>query len=189
MLRLRRILLLVNYRPEYQHEWSGKTYFSQLRLDPLGKEQAEEMLTVLLGEVRRETYSMQRPYDQAFILDKTEGNPFFMEEIVQDVARTGSIDRQRRVRACRLYQYADLRLPDHCPRRPHRPYGSLTARRESPAANTGGDRARILVEPAYAKSSPNLKTNSTACSRVCRQVSLSTNSPRFLTSSTSSSMP
>ena len=44
-----RILLLVNYRPEYQHQWSGKTYFSQLRLDPLGKEQAEEMLAALLG--------------------------------------------------------------------------------------------------------------------------------------------
>ena len=45
-----RVLLLVNYRPEYQHTWSGKTYFSQLRLDPLGREQAEEMLTALLGE-------------------------------------------------------------------------------------------------------------------------------------------
>ncbi len=47
-----RILLLVNYRPEYQHNWSGKTYFSQLRLDPLGREQAEEMLTALLGRCR-----------------------------------------------------------------------------------------------------------------------------------------
>ena len=31
-----KVLLLVNYRPEYQHQWGGKTYYTQLRLDPLG---------------------------------------------------------------------------------------------------------------------------------------------------------
>jgi len=45
-----RILLLVNYRPEYRHECGNKTYYTQLRLDPLGKESADEMLTALLGE-------------------------------------------------------------------------------------------------------------------------------------------
>ena len=30
-----RLLLLVNYRPEYQHGWGSKTYYTQLRLDPL----------------------------------------------------------------------------------------------------------------------------------------------------------
>ena len=45
-----KILLLVNYRPEYSHQWSNKTYYTQLRLDPLGKESAEEMLTALLGD-------------------------------------------------------------------------------------------------------------------------------------------
>ena len=48
-----RILLLVNYRPEYRIEWGNKTYYTQLRLDPLGKESAEEMLTALLGDERR----------------------------------------------------------------------------------------------------------------------------------------
>jgi hypothetical protein len=45
-----RILLLVNYRPEYRHEWGHKTYYTQLRLDPLGKESADEMLGALLGD-------------------------------------------------------------------------------------------------------------------------------------------
>ena len=45
-----RILLLVNYRPEYSHQWNSKTYYTQLRLDPLGKESAEEMLSALLGD-------------------------------------------------------------------------------------------------------------------------------------------
>jgi class 3 adenylate cyclase len=44
-----RILLLVNYRPEYHHQWGSKTYYTQLRLDPLGKESADEMLGALLG--------------------------------------------------------------------------------------------------------------------------------------------
>jgi predicted ATPase len=44
-----RILLLVNYRPEYRHEWGSRTHYTQLRLDPLGRENAEEMLDALLS--------------------------------------------------------------------------------------------------------------------------------------------
>src|SRR5579864_4865053 len=44
-----KILLLVNYRPEYSHQWGSKTYYTQLRLDPLGRESAVEMLSALLG--------------------------------------------------------------------------------------------------------------------------------------------
>ena len=47
-----KILLLVNYRPEYSHQWNSKTYYTQLRLDPLGKESAEEMLSSLLATAR-----------------------------------------------------------------------------------------------------------------------------------------
>ena len=43
-----KILLLANYRPEYRHEWGQKTYYTQLRLAPLGKKEAEEFLDVLL---------------------------------------------------------------------------------------------------------------------------------------------
>jgi class 3 adenylate cyclase len=44
-----RLLLLVNYRPEYRHEWGSKTYYTQLRLDPLPPETAEALLDGLLG--------------------------------------------------------------------------------------------------------------------------------------------
>ena len=87
-----RILLLVNYRPEYQHEWGSKTYYTQLRLDPLGKEEAQELLTALLGE----WHAHLQPLKQ-LILEKTEGNPFFMEEIVQALRRAGSVG----TRCCR----------------------------------------------------------------------------------------
>jgi predicted ATPase/class 3 adenylate cyclase len=72
-----RLLLLVNYRPEFQHPWGSKTYYRQLRLDPLGSEEAGALLTTLLGD--REVL----PPLKAFILAKTSGNPFFMEELVQ----------------------------------------------------------------------------------------------------------
>ena len=45
-----RLLLLVNYRPEYQHGWGSKTYYTQLRLDPLPPASADEFLQALLGD-------------------------------------------------------------------------------------------------------------------------------------------
>ncbi|HVI85668.1 MAG TPA: AAA family ATPase, partial [bacterium] len=45
-----RVLLLVNYRPEYEHAWGRKTFYSQLRIDPLPPDSAEELLHALLGE-------------------------------------------------------------------------------------------------------------------------------------------
>ena len=123
-----RILLLVNYRPEYRHNWSGKTYFSQLRLDPLGKEHAEEMLSALLDDigsplsvqpvlsgveeegdrVRVGTDALQ-PLKR-FILDKTEGNPFFMEEIVQTLREQGVFSSDGGARRAAPLP-SDLRLP------------------------------------------------------------------------------
>ena len=44
------LLLLVNYRPEYQRAWGGKTSYSQLRLDALPAESAVGLLGALLGD-------------------------------------------------------------------------------------------------------------------------------------------
>ena len=82
-----RSLLLVNYRPEYPHQWNRKTYYTQLRLDPLGKESADEMLTALLGDGLR-----SRPLKR-LIIERTEGNPFFMEEMVQALLDEGALVR------------------------------------------------------------------------------------------------
>ncbi len=82
-----RIFLLVNYRPEYQHTWGNKTYSAQLRLDPLGQAEASELLTALVGDDTK-----LQPLKQ-FILEKTEGNPFFMEEIVQALVEEGVLVR------------------------------------------------------------------------------------------------
>ena len=75
-----RILLLVNYRPEYRHDWGRKTYYTQLHLAPLGQDEAEELLTVLLGNDTSLKALKQ------LILERTEGTPFFMEEVMQTLA-------------------------------------------------------------------------------------------------------
>jgi class 3 adenylate cyclase/tetratricopeptide (TPR) repeat protein len=78
-----RLLLLVNYRPEYQHGWGNKTYYTQLRLDPLPPASADEVLQALLGDDPGLT-----PLKQLLIA-RTEGNPFFLEESVRTLVETG----------------------------------------------------------------------------------------------------
>jgi tetratricopeptide (TPR) repeat protein len=78
-----RLLLLVNYRPEYQHGWGSKTYYTQLRLDPLPPANADEFLQALLGDDLSLT-----PLKQLLIA-RTDGNPFFMEESVRTLVETG----------------------------------------------------------------------------------------------------
>ncbi len=82
-----KILLLVNYRPQYSHQWGSRTYYTQLRLDPLGKESADEMLSTLLGD-NPQLAALKRT-----IIQRTEGNPFFMEEMVQVLLDEGALVR------------------------------------------------------------------------------------------------
>jgi class 3 adenylate cyclase len=77
-----RVFLLVNYRPEYQHGWGRKTYYRQLRLDPLPPESAEELLQALLGaDADHETL-------KPLLIERTQGNPFFLEESVRTLVET-----------------------------------------------------------------------------------------------------
>jgi predicted ATPase len=76
------ILLLVNYRPEYHHAWGSKTYYSQLRLDPLPPESAGELLQALLGDDPR-LHALKQ-----LLIARTEGNPFFLEESVRTLLET-----------------------------------------------------------------------------------------------------
>jgi predicted ATPase len=80
-----KLLLVTNYRPEYRHEWGQKTYYTQLRLAPLGKAEAEELLTFLLGSDPSLTSV------KTLILEKTQGTPFFMEEVVQTLVEDGTL--------------------------------------------------------------------------------------------------
>jgi len=80
-----RLLLLVNYRPEYQHAWGSKTSYTQLRLDPLPPASADELLQALLGDD-----PSLAPLTRLLIA-RTEGNPFFLEESVRTLVETGAL--------------------------------------------------------------------------------------------------
>jgi class 3 adenylate cyclase/tetratricopeptide (TPR) repeat protein len=77
-----RLLLLVNYRPEYQHGWGTKTSYTQLRLDPLPPASAEALLQSLLGGDAGLEPLKQR------LIERTQGNPFFLEESVRTLVET-----------------------------------------------------------------------------------------------------
>ena len=83
------ILLLVNYRPEYQHGWGSRTYYRQLRIDPLGSESAGELLRALLG-ADPSLDALKR-----LLLERAQGNPFFLEESVRGLLEVGALAGER----------------------------------------------------------------------------------------------
>jgi class 3 adenylate cyclase/tetratricopeptide (TPR) repeat protein len=97
-----KILLLVNYRPEYLHQWGNKTYYTQLRLDPLGKQSAEEMLSALLGD-GPDLLPLKR-----LIIERTQSTPFFMEEIVQSLFEDGVLQRNGTVKLAKSMKAVEV---------------------------------------------------------------------------------
>jgi tetratricopeptide (TPR) repeat protein len=77
-----RLLLLVNYRPKYQHGWGSKTYYTHLRLDPLPSASVAEVLQALLGD--DPSLMPLTP----LLIARTAGNPFFLEESVRTLVET-----------------------------------------------------------------------------------------------------
>ena len=79
------LLLLVNYRPEYQHGWGSKTYYTQICLDPLPPVSADELLQSLLGDDASLQLLTQ------VLITRAAGNPFFLEESVQTLVESGAL--------------------------------------------------------------------------------------------------
>jgi class 3 adenylate cyclase/tetratricopeptide (TPR) repeat protein len=100
-----RMLLLVNYRPEYSHGWGSKTYYRQVQIDPLPTESAEALLDALLG-----SDATLAPLFKRLVIERTEGNPFFIEESVRSLVETGVLAGERGAyRLTRLVQ--SLQVP------------------------------------------------------------------------------
>jgi hypothetical protein len=78
----------VNYRPEYRHVWGGKTYYRQLRIDPLPPERADELLDALLGPD-----AALGPLKR-LLIDRTEANPLFLEESVRALVEGARLNSQ-----------------------------------------------------------------------------------------------
>jgi len=80
-----RALVLFTFRPGYQAPWMGKSYYHQLALAPLGRDAIRELVDALLG----------KDPSTAGLADAihahTAGNPFFTEEVVQNLIESGKL--------------------------------------------------------------------------------------------------
>jgi class 3 adenylate cyclase/tetratricopeptide (TPR) repeat protein len=84
-----RLLLLVDYRPDYQHDWTTRPGFTELRIGALSAAEADELLRALLGDTRA-----LRPLRE-LLTQRSNGNPFFLEEIVRTLVETGGLIGER----------------------------------------------------------------------------------------------
>jgi cytochrome P450/class 3 adenylate cyclase len=81
------VLVLATYRQEYRHQWGSKSYHTQLRLEPLSASGAGELLKTLLGD------QPDLAPVREMLIERTGGNPFFLEEGVRALLETGVIAR------------------------------------------------------------------------------------------------
>lgn len=84
-----RLLLLVNYRPEFEHGWANRSAYTQLRIEPLGRDGAETLLDSLLGDDPT-LVRLKR-----MIAEQAQGNALFLEEIVQSLVEAGRLEGER----------------------------------------------------------------------------------------------
>src|SRR4030095_5161681 len=84
-----RILILMTFRPEYEHAWGSRGFYTQLRVDPLSPENAEELLDGLLG--RGPALEPLKP----LLIERPDGNPFLLEESVRTLVETGALAGER----------------------------------------------------------------------------------------------
>ena len=91
-----RALLLVNFRPEYQADWMGRSEYQQLPLRRLGAEETDALLDELIG--RDDSVAGLRE----LMHERTNGNPFFVEEVVRSLVDSAALEGERG--ACRLVQ-------------------------------------------------------------------------------------
>ena len=84
-----RLLCLVSCRPGFDHGWTNRSYYTQIPLEPLAPALARGILDALLG------HEPTLDALKAQLIDRTEGNPFFLEESVWHLAETGALTGER----------------------------------------------------------------------------------------------
>jgi len=82
------ILLLLLYRPDYIHQWGSKSYYSRVAVGELSTSKSAELIAAILegGDTAPELREL--------ILNRTAGNPFFMEELTFSLLENGSIEQK-----------------------------------------------------------------------------------------------
>jgi class 3 adenylate cyclase/tetratricopeptide (TPR) repeat protein len=80
-----RLLIVVAYRPEYRHHWGSRAGYVQLRIDPFPSGTARALLDALLGPD-----PALEPL-KGMLIERTDGNPLFLEESVRALAETRAL--------------------------------------------------------------------------------------------------
>ena len=99
------LLLLVAFRPDFSPTWTGRPHSAELRLSPLTTQMFQSLLAELLPQMQIEPGLYQT------ILDKAEGNPLFLEEIIRSLMETGLLLKEEQGWVCQA-TVADLQVPD-----------------------------------------------------------------------------
>jgi class 3 adenylate cyclase/tetratricopeptide (TPR) repeat protein len=99
------IMLTLLYRTEYRHQWGSKTYYNRIGLDHLGTASSTELVRAMLeeGEVAPELKEL--------ILERSAGNPLFMEEFTQTLLENGSIEKRDKQYVLSR-KVSDIQVPD-----------------------------------------------------------------------------
>ena len=87
--RANRLILVVSYRPDYKDEWKARPNYSRLRLEPLAGDNLLELLEAV-GCVGPSLQNLK-----SFLIERANGNPFFVEEIVQTLVDTRVLEGSR----------------------------------------------------------------------------------------------
>ena len=82
-------LAVVNFRPEYEAAWTGSGVYRSIPLVPLGPEAASELFTDLAGD------DPSLDGLSELVCERTGGNPFFIEEVVRELAESGLLEGER----------------------------------------------------------------------------------------------
>jgi predicted ATPase/energy-coupling factor transporter ATP-binding protein EcfA2 len=99
------ILLVLLYRPEYTHQWGSKSYYRKIGLNQLTTQSSAELVQAILegGEVS--------PEIRELILNRTSGNPLYMEELTHSLLENGSIQKKDH-QFVLSGKASDIRIPD-----------------------------------------------------------------------------
>jgi tetratricopeptide (TPR) repeat protein len=99
------ILLILLYRPEYTHQWGSKSYYRKIGLNQLTIQSSAELVQAILegGEVS--------PEIRELILNRTSGNPLYMEELTHSLLENGSIRKKDR-QFVLSGKASDIQVPD-----------------------------------------------------------------------------
>jgi transcriptional regulator with AAA-type ATPase domain/tetratricopeptide (TPR) repeat protein len=103
---------IVTYRPGYRAPWMDRSYVTQVALPPLSR---NESLSVVRSTRRTDAVSDRVAQ---VILDKAEGNPFFLEELARVV--NGSVESSPDLRVPDTIQEVLLARIDRLPEEPRR---------------------------------------------------------------------